>query len=49
MPKKELRIVVAGQPRPDIDPEAVVRIIIAFSRELAQKERARTGGAGGEA
>ena len=41
MPKKGVRVVIAGRPRPKIDVDAMVQIIIALGRELAEQERGR--------
>lgn len=39
MPKKGVRVIISGAPRPVIDIEAMTRIVIALGRELEQRER----------
>ena len=41
MPKKGVRIVITGRPRPKIDVEAMAQIIIALGRELAARKPAQ--------
>lgn len=41
MPKKGVRVVITGVPRPKIDVDAMVQIIIALGRELAARKRAK--------
>lgn len=36
MPKKGVRVVITGQPRPTIDVDAMTQIIIALGRQFAQ-------------
>ena len=36
MPKKGVRVVITGKPRPKIDVDAMTQIIIALGRELAK-------------
>lgn len=35
--KQAIRVVVSGKPRPNIDVDAVVQIVIGFGRELAAR------------
>ena len=37
MPKKGVRVVITGQPRPKIDVDAMTQIIIALGREFAKR------------
>lgn len=39
MPRKGVRVVITGKPRPIIDIGAMTNIIIALGRELAARER----------
>lgn len=41
--KKELQVVVTGTPRPAIDVDAVLQIVIALGRELAEREQITLG------
>jgi hypothetical protein len=36
MPKKGVRVIITGQPRPKIDVDAMTQIIIALGREFAK-------------
>ena len=38
MPKKGVRVVITGQPRPKIDVDAMTQIIIALGREFAKRK-----------
>ena len=40
MPKKGVRVLVAGKPRPKIDVDAMTQIIIALGREFAKRKGA---------
>jgi len=42
MPKKGVRVVITGKPRPVLDVAAMTRIVIALGRELEQRERETT-------
>jgi hypothetical protein len=39
MPKKGVRVVITGKPRPKIDVGAMTQIIIALGREFAKRKR----------
>ncbi len=41
MPKKGVRVKVAGKPRRVIDVDAMTQIVIALGRELAQSKRTK--------
>lgn len=40
MPKKGVRVVITGKPRPKIDMDAMTQIIIALGREFAKRKAA---------
>jgi hypothetical protein len=40
MPKKGVRVVITGKPRPKIDVDAMTQIIIALGREFAKRKGA---------
>ena len=42
MPKKGVRVVITGKPRPTIDVDAMTQIIIALGREFAKRKEAKT-------
>jgi hypothetical protein len=37
MPKKGVRVVISGKPRPKVDVDAMTQIIIALGREFAKR------------
>lgn len=39
MPKKVMRVIIIGKPRPKIDVDAMTQIVIALGRELAERKR----------
>lgn len=41
MPKKGVRVIITGKPRPTIDVDAMAQIVIALGRELAERKRAK--------
>lgn len=41
MPKKRVRVVISGKPRPKIDVDAMTQIIIALGREFAKRSGAK--------
>jgi hypothetical protein len=40
VPKKGVRVVITGKPRPTIDTDAMTQIIIALGREFAKRKAA---------
>lgn len=38
MPKKGVRVVITGKPRPNIDVDAMTQIVIALGREFAARK-----------
>ena len=42
MPKKGVRVVITGKPRPTIDIDAMTQVIIALGREFAKRKGAET-------
>jgi hypothetical protein len=38
MPKKGVRVVITGTPRPKLDVDAMTQIVIALGRELEERE-----------
>ena len=43
MPKKGVRVVITGKPRPSIDVDAMAAIIIALGREFALRKQDKPG------
>jgi hypothetical protein len=41
MPKKGVRVVITGKPRPTIDVDAMTHVIIALGREFAKRKAAK--------
>ena len=41
MPKKGVRVVITGKPRPTIDVDAITQIVLALGREFAQRKRVK--------
>lgn len=41
MPKKGVRVVITGKPRPKIDVDAMTQIVIALGREFAERKRGK--------
>lgn len=39
MPKKGVRVIITGKPRPKIDVDATTQIVIALGRELAERKQ----------
>ena len=42
MPKKGVRVVITGKPRPKIDVDAMTQIVIALGRQFAEREGGKT-------
>ena len=38
MPKKGVRVVITGKPRPKIDVDAMTQVVIALGRELEERK-----------
>jgi hypothetical protein len=41
MPKKGVRVIITGKPRPKIDVDAMTQIVIALGRELAERTQTK--------
>lgn len=41
MPKKGVRVVITGKQRPTIDVDAMMHIVIALGREIAERKRVK--------
>jgi len=42
MPKKGVRVIITGKPRSALDVDAMTQIVIAFGRELAERNQAKS-------
>lgn len=41
MPKKGVRVIITGKPRPALDVDAMTQIVIALGRELAARKQVK--------
>jgi hypothetical protein len=41
MPRKGVRVIITGKPRPAIDVDAMTQIVIALGRELAERKQTK--------